>query len=124
MLRFGTDCYPPNRWGNDKEEEEFRLLLRESMHDLNRRAFSADCKARYKTPDQTQEDYFSFDPDDRQSVYRNAPAVCKCLSDMRTKAWRARRALPPIEALPQAIRGCPQQLIVEYLEAWARGRPP
>jgi hypothetical protein len=99
MLRFGTDCYPPNRWGNDVEEEEFRRLLRESMHDLNRRAFSADCKTRYKTLDQQPEDYFSFDPDDRQSVYRNAPAVCKCLSDMRTKLGvpspRSRRCRKP-----------------------------
>jgi hypothetical protein len=75
MLRFGTECYPPKRWGNDEEEEEFRRLLHESMHDLDRRAFSADCNERYKTPDQPPEDYFSFDPDDRKSVYRNAPAV-------------------------------------------------
>ncbi len=63
MLRFETNCEPHLGKGND-EEEEWRWLLRESMRDLNRRAFTADCKARYKTPDQTPSDYFSFDPDD------------------------------------------------------------
>ncbi len=122
MLRFGTDYYPRARLGNDTEEEEWRRLLRESMHDLNGRAFIADCKKGDNTLDQPQHNYFLFDPDDRNSVFRNAQAVCKCLADICTKARKDRRALPPIEALPQAIRGCPQQLIIEYLEDWARGR--
>ncbi len=105
-------------------EEEWLLLLHESMHDLNRRAFIADCKCGDNTPDQPPHNYFLFDPDNWITVFWHAPAVCKCLADIRTKAWRARRALPPIEALPQAIRGCPRRLIIEYLEAWARGHPP
>jgi hypothetical protein len=92
------------------------------MHDLNGRAFIADCKKGDNTLDQPPHNYFLFDPDDIKSVFRHAPAVCKCLADIRTKARKAGRALPPIEALPQAIRGCPQQLIIKYLEDWARGR--
>ncbi len=68
-LRFGTDYYLPNHGGNDEEEEEWRRLLRKSMRDLNRRAFIADCRKGYKTPVQTPEDYFSFDPDDPISVF-------------------------------------------------------
>ncbi len=122
MLRFGTDYYPPNRWGNGKEEEEWRQLLRDTMRDLNGRAFMADCKIDHNTPDQPPHNYYAFDPDNPDSVFARAYAVCKCLADIRTEARKARRALPPIEALPRAIRGCPQQLIVEYLEDWARGR--
>jgi hypothetical protein len=121
MLLFGTDNYPPNRWGNDTEEKEWRLLLHESMRDLNERAFIADCKRGDNAPDRPPHDYFLFDPDDWISVFWRASAVCKCLEDIRTKAWRARRALPPIEALPQAIRGCSRRLLMEYLEDWARG---
>ncbi len=113
MLQFGTDYYPLNRWGNDEEEEGWRRLLRESMHDLNRRAFIADCKNGDNTLDQPQHNYFLFNPDDMISVFWHAPAVCKCLADIRKKAWKAGRALPPIEALLQAIRGCPLRLIVE-----------
>jgi hypothetical protein len=122
MLRFGTEYYPPNRWGNGKEEEEWRRLLRASMRDLNGRAFIADCKIDHNTPDQLQHDYFSFNPDDWVSVFWRAYAVCRCLADFSKKARDAKRALPPIEALPQAIRGCSRRLLMEYLEDWARGR--
>ena len=121
MLRFGTDCYPPNRWGNDKEEE-WRRLLRESMRDLNRSAFIAECKIDHNTPDQPPHDYYAFNLDDPASVYARAYAVYRCLADVRQKARDAERALPPIEALPQAIRACPRQFLKEYLEDWAGGR--
>jgi hypothetical protein len=122
MLRFGTDCYPPNRWGNDEEEKEWRRLLRESMHDLNRRAFIADCKIDHNTPYQPPHDYYAFNLDDPASVYARAYAVYRCLADVRQKARDAARALPPIEALPQAIRACPRRFLKEYLEDWAAGR--
>ena len=122
MLRFGTDCYPPNRWGNDAEEKEWRRLLRESMRDLNRRAFFADCKIDHNTPDQPPHDYYAFNPDDPDSVYERAYAVYSCLVDVRRKATDAKRAVPPIEALPQAIRGCSRRFLKEYLEDWAGGR--
>ncbi len=93
------------------------------MHDLNRRAFVADCKIGDNTPDQPQHNYFLFDPDDWISVLWRASAVCKCLADIRIKARMDRRALPTIEALPQAIRGCSRRLLKEYLEAWARRCP-
>ncbi len=124
MLRFGTN-YEHHHHHHDKgndEEEEWQRLLRESMRDLNRRAFTADCKAGYKTPDQTPEDYFSFDPDDSISVFWRASAVCKCLADVRRKAREERRAVPPIEALPQAIRTCSRRFPKEYLEDWAAAR--
>jgi hypothetical protein len=121
MLRFGTNYNPPNRWGNEAEEEEWRPLLRASMRDLNGRAFIADCKIGHNTPDQPPHYYYAFDPDDPDSVFARAYAVRRCLVDIRQKARDAQRALPPIEALPQAIRGCPQQFLVEYLEDWARG---
>ena len=123
MLRFGCNYEPHHHHGWDPAlEEEWRRLLRESMRDLNGRAFTADCRAGYKTPDQTPEDYFSFDPDDPISVFWRASAVCKCLADVRRKARDARRALPPIEALPQAIRACPRDFLKEYLEDWASAR--
>ena len=122
MLRFGTDCYPPNRWGNDAEEKEWRRLLRESMRDLNRRAFIADCKIDHNTPDQSPHDYYAFNPDDPDSVYERAYAVYSCLVDVRRKATDAKRAVPTIEALPQAIRGCSRRFLKEYLEDWARMR--
>ncbi len=122
MLWFGTDYYPPNRWGNDKEVKEWRRLLRESMRDLNRRAFFADCKIDNITPDQPPHDYYAFNPDDPASVYARAYAVHRCLADVRQKASDAGRALPPIEALPQAIRACPRRFLMEYLEDWACGR--
>ena len=122
MLRFGTDCYPPNRWGNDAEEKEWRRLLRESMRDLNRRAFIADCKIDHNTPDQSPHDYYAFNPDDPDSVYERAYAVYSCLVDVRRKAKVEMRAVPPIEALPQAIRGCSRRFLKEYLEDWAGGR--
>ena len=106
----------------DEEEEEWRRLLRESMRDLNRRAFTADCRAGYKTPDQTPDDYYAFNLDDPASVYERASAVCKCLVDVRQKARKGRRTVPPIEALPQAIRGCSRRFLKEYLEDWAVGR--
>jgi hypothetical protein len=115
MLRFGTNYYPPNRWGNDTEEEESRLLLHESMHDLNRRAFIADCRCGDNTPDQPPHDYFLFDPYDWISVFWRASAVCKCLADIRKKARAAKRALPPIEALQQAIRGLSPVLVARAI---------
>ena len=116
MLRFGTDCYPPNRWGNnDAEEEEWRQLLRESMRDLNRRAFIADCKRGDNASDQTPDDYYAFNPDDPDSVFERAYAVHRCLVDVRRKARKGRRAVPTIEALPQAIRGCSRRLLMESL---------
>jgi hypothetical protein len=33
------------------------------MCDLNRRAFIADCKIGYNTPDQPPHDYYAFDQD-------------------------------------------------------------
>ena len=124
MLRFGTDCYPPNRWGNnyDAEEKEWRRLLRESMRDLNRRAFIADCKIDHNTPDQPPHDYYAFNLDDPASVYERAYAVYSCIDDVRKKARAEMRAVPPIEALPQAIRACPREFLKEYLEDWAGGR--
>jgi hypothetical protein len=92
------------------------------MRDLNRHAFIADCKIDHNTPDQPQHDYYVFDPNDPDSVFARAYAVHRCLADVRKKAKDARRALPPIEVLPQAIRGCPRQFLKEYLEDWARGR--
>ncbi len=121
MLRFGTDCYPPNRWGNDEEEKEWRRLLRESMRE-NRRAFIADCRRGDNAPDQPLHDYFSFDPDDSISVFWRASAVCKCLADVRQKAREERRAVPTIEALPQAIRAFSRRFLKEYLEDWAAAR--
>ena len=103
-------------------EEEWRQLLHESMRDLNRRAFIADCRAGYKTPDQTPDDYYAFNPDDPDSVYERAYAVHRCLVDVRRKARKGRRAVPTIEALPQAIRGCSRRFLKEYLEDWAAGR--
>ncbi len=124
MLRFGTDRDPPNRWGNnyDEEEEEWRRLLLASMRDLNRRAYTADCRKGDNTPDRPPHDYYAFNLDDPASVYARAYAVHKCLADVRRKARDARRALPPIEALPQAIRGCSRRFLKEYLEDWAGGR--
>ena len=123
MLRFDTNHkHHHHGKGNNDEEEEWRRLLLASMRDLNRRAFIADCRKGDKTPDQTPEDYFSFDPDDPISVFWRASAVCKCLADVRRKATDARRAVPTIEALPQAIRGCSRRFLREYLEDWAGGR--
>ena len=123
MLRFDTNHkHHHHGKGNDEEEEEWRRLLRKSMRDLNRRAFIADCNEGYKTPDQPPNDYFSFDPDDPISVFWRASAVCKCLADVRRKAWKERRAVPTIEALPQAIRGCSRRFLKEYIEDWAGGR--
>jgi hypothetical protein len=121
MLRFGCNYEPHHGW-DPAMEEEWRQLLRESMRDLNRRAFTADCKKGYKTPDQTPEDYFSFDPDDWISVFWHYYAVYRCIDDVRQKARRDMRDVPTIEALPQAIRGCSLRLLMEYLEDWARGR--
>jgi hypothetical protein len=42
MLRFGTDYYPPNRWGKEEEQKEWLQLLRDTMRDLNGRAFIAE----------------------------------------------------------------------------------
>ena len=103
-------------------EEEWRRLLLASMRDLNRRAFTADCRAGYKTPDQTPDDYYAFNLDDPASVYERAYAVHSCIDDVRRKAKAERRAVPPIEALPQAIRGCSWRFLKEYLEDWAAGR--
>jgi hypothetical protein len=121
MLRFGTN-YEPHRGWDAAMEEEWRRLLRESMHDLNRRAFIADCKRGDNTRDQPPHDYFSFDPDKPASVFQRAYAVYRCINDVRKKARQDKRDLPPIEALQQAIRGCSRRLLMEYLEDWARGR--
>ncbi len=118
MLQFGSHHHHRDQ----REEEEWRQLLRETMLALDRRAFIADCKEGSRTPSQPPYDYFAFDPDDSASVLAHAPALCKCLADISIKAKRAKRALPPIEALPPAIRGCKQQLIVEYLEDWTAWR--
>jgi hypothetical protein len=129
MLRFGTDYKhhhqhhnngKGNNNNNDEEEkDEWRRLLRESMHDLNRHAFIADCKIDHNTPDQPPHDYYTFNLDDPASVYARAYAVYRCLADVRRKATEERRAVPPIEALPQAIRGCSRGFLKEYLEDWA-----
>ena len=122
MLRFGTDCYPPNRWGNDKEVKEWRRLLRESMRDLNRRAFIADCKRGDNAPDRLPHDYYAFNLDDPASVNARAYAVYGCLADVRQKAREERRAVPTIEALQQAIRAFSRRFLKEYLEDWAAAR--
>ena len=103
-------------------EEEWRRLLRESMRDLNRRAFIADCKRGDNAPDRPLHDYYAFNLDDPASVFWRTSAVCKCLADGRRKARDARRAVPTIEALPQAIRACSRRFLKEYLEDWAGGR--
>jgi hypothetical protein len=121
MLRFGHDYQPHYGW-DPAMEEEWRLLLSASMRDLNGRAFIADCKIGHNTPDQPPHDYFSFNPDDWISVFWHAYAVYRCLDDVRKKARKDKRDLPPIEALPQAIRRCSRRLLMEYLEDWARGR--
>ncbi len=80
MLRFGRYYNPPNRWGKE-EEEEWRQLLRDTMRDLNGRAFIADCKKGDRTPDQPPHDYYSFDPDDRDLAMRSrAGARCRISS--------------------------------------------
>ncbi len=122
MLRFETNYEHHHHSKGNDEEEEWRRLLLASMRDLNRRSFIADCNDCYKTHDQTPEDYFSFDPDDPISVFWRVSAVCKCLADVRRKARKERRAVPTIEALPQAIRGCSRRFLREYLEDWAAGR--
>jgi hypothetical protein len=121
MLRFGRYYQPYCGWDPAKEEE-WRRLLRDSMRDLNSSAFIADCKIGDNTPNQPPHDYYAFDPDDPDSVFARAYAVYRCLADIRTKAWKAKRDLPPIEALQQAIRGCPRRLLMEYLQDWADGR--
>jgi hypothetical protein len=109
LCRFGRDFYPRNRWGKVEEQKEWRQLLRDSMRDLNGRAFIADCKIGHNTPDQPPHDYYAFDPDNPDSVFARAYAVHKCLVDIRQKARDARRDLPQIEALPPANRGSPRQ---------------
>jgi hypothetical protein len=108
---------------DQKDEGMWRQLLRNAMLILNMRAHIADCKEGSRTPSQPQIDYYAFNPHDRDSVEAQAPAVIKCLDAIRQTARTAKAALPPIEALPLAIRQCTQQLIVEYLEDWANGRP-
>ena len=122
MLRFDTNHKHHHHGKGNDEEEEWRRLLLASMRDLNRRAFIADCNEGYKTPDQTPDDYYAFNLDDPASVYAHAYAVYRCLVDVRQKARKGRRAVPPIEALPQAIRACPPSFLKEYLEDWAGGR--
>ncbi len=112
MLRFGCN-YEPHRGWDPAMEEEWRRLLRESMCDLNRRAFIADCKKGDNTRDQPPHDYFSFNPDDWISVFWHAYAVYRCIDDVRKKAMKDKRDLPPIEALPQAIRRCSRRLLME-----------
>ncbi len=71
---------------------------------------------RDNTLDQPPHDYVSFDPDDWISVFWHAYAVYRCINDVRKKARKDKRDLPPIETLPQAIRGCSRRLLMEYLE--------
>jgi hypothetical protein len=109
MLRFGTGYEPHRGWDSDPAmEEEWRRRLRESMHDLNGRVFIADCKKGDNTVtlDQPQHYYFSFDPDDWISVFWHPYAVYRCIDDVHKKARKDKCDLPPIEALPQAIRRC------------------
>ncbi len=122
MLQFGRHYYQPHHRWDKKKEEEWRRLLRDTMCDLNRRAFKADCKDGSRTPDQPPRDYYAFDPDDMTLVFKHVPAVHRCLVDIRQKARSAKRALPLIEALPPAIRRCTLQFLVEYLEDWERWR--
>ena len=122
MLRFETNYENHHHSKGNDEEEEWRRLLRKSMRDLNRRAFFADCKIDHNTPDQPPHDYYAFNPDDPASVYARAYAVYRCLVDIRRKAENEMRGVPPIEALPQAIRACPREFLKEYLEDWAGGR--
>ena len=69
MLRFETNYeHHHHGKGNDEEEKEWRRLLHESMRDLNRRAFIADCKIDHNTPDQPPHDYYAFNLDDPDSV--------------------------------------------------------
>ncbi len=117
MLRFETNYEHHHHGKGNDEEEEWRRLLRESMRDLNRRAFTADCKAGYTTPDQTPEDYYAFNLDDPASVYARACEVYRCIDDVRRKARKERRAVPTIEALPQAIRACSRCFLREYIAA-------
>ncbi len=98
-------------------------LLRNAMLILNMRAHIADCKEGSRTPSQPQIDYYAFNPHDPDSVEEQAPAVIKCLDAIRKTARIATATLPPIDALPLAIRQCTRQLIVHYLEDWANGRP-
>ncbi len=107
----------------DQEEKEWRQLLRIVMRTRNMRSYIADCNEGSRTPVQPQLDYDWFDPYDPASVSAQAPTVRKCLNDNRKTARRASAALPPIEALPLAIRQCTRQLLVHYLEDWAAGRP-
>ncbi len=107
----------------DQEEEAWRQLLRNAMLILNKRAHIADCKEGSRSPSQPQYNYYVFNPHDLASVSAQAPAVIKCLDDIRKTARTARAALPPIEALPLAICQCTRQLLVHYLEDWADGRP-
>jgi hypothetical protein len=112
MLRFGSHYYyPHHRWDKEEEEEEWRQLLRDTMRDLNRRAFTADCKDCSRKPGEPLNDYYMFNPDDWVSVFWHALAVHKCLVDIRKKARSAKNALPPIEALPPAICGCARQFL-------------
>ena len=121
MLLFGTNYEPHHGW-DAAREEEWRRLLHESMHDLNGRVFIADCKRGDNAPDRPPHYYFSFDPDDPISVFWRYYAVYRCINDVRIKARSRRRAVPTIEALPQAIRACPREFLKEYLEDWAGGR--
>ncbi len=100
----------------DQNEGMWRQLLRNAMLILNMRAHIADCKKGSRTPSQPQIDYYAFNPHDPDSVEEQAPAVIECLDAIRKTARKARATLPPIEALPLAIRQCTRQLIVHYLE--------
>ncbi len=121
MLQIGShhhhhDDDGANHHRRDQEEEAWRQLLRIVMRTRNMRAHIADCNDGSRSPVQPQLDYDWFNPYDPASVSAQAPAVCKCLDDIRKTARMARGALPPIEALPLAIRQCTRQLLVHYLE--------
>ncbi len=63
MLQFGSHYYPHHRWDKEEEEEEWRQLLRDTMRDLNRRTFAADCKDGSRKPGEPPYDYYMFNPD-------------------------------------------------------------
>jgi hypothetical protein len=124
MLQSGSHLHHHHRQHHrDQNEDMWRQLLRNAMLILNMRAHIADCKDGYRTPSQPQKNYYAFNPHDPDSVEAQAHAVIQCLDAIRKTARTTKATLPPIDALPLAIRQCTRQLIVHYLEDWANGRP-
>jgi hypothetical protein len=106
----------------DQDKEAWRQLLRNAMCILNMQAHIADCNKGSCTPGQPQLVYYGFNPYNPASVSAQAQAVCKCLDDIRKTARMARAALPPIEALPRAIRQCTLRIVVDYLDSVKTGQ--